>query len=136
MKAGVTFLYVPLSLLSEEDAQALRTEDGFVFHRRTQSEIWSVRYVLYLTREGRFQAGEKDIIAWEIIQRASGSLRTFYNAEYGTAHFGTVTVTSPVRVSVTLYLFMCRQSVYFHVLFYLFYLFYYVLLYFISYIFL
>ena len=100
MKAGVTFLYVPLSLLSEEMAQTLRAEDGFTFHRRSHSEIWSVRYVLYLTREGRFQPGEKDVIVRKVTQRAEGSLRTFYSADYGTAHFGTVTVTSPVRVSV------------------------------------
>ena len=108
VKAGVTYMYVPLSVLSEERAQELRVESGFTFFRKLHAEIWSIRYVLYLTRVGRFAPGEKAALAAAINHNAHPRvIKVSFNADFGNNHFGTVTISAPERVSgVTNFVFL------------------------------
>jgi len=97
-KSATTYLYVAVEALTEDAARLLTAETGFVFHRKPHAEIWSVRYVLYLTRARRFLPGEKAALAAMVNSQVSAKIRVSFNPDFGNSHFGTVTVTSPDRV--------------------------------------
>ena len=97
-KSATIFLYVSVEALTEDAARLLTAETGFVFHRKPHAKIWSVRYVLYLTRARRFLPREKAALAALVNQQVSTKIRVSFNPEFGNFHFGTVTVTSLDRV--------------------------------------